>query len=240
MLAGCVAPPPAPPIPEGAPADFPLPEFGTLPDGALLFRVSPEGSTAYARVYRGGALARLGHDHVVSAEPPEGLLAVLPAEGGVSAVVGDFYAALGDLVVDDRRLRSALDFDTEPSDEDRDGTRRNMLAALNAAEHPWLRIRVDLTLPQTAGAASRRDSMPESTAGGEQSIPADVQVTLAGVSRGYRTDVVVRVDGQQVFGRGNLQILQSDFDIETFSVMGGALTVQDRIDLSFAIMAVRR
>lgn len=53
--------------------------------------------------------------------------------------------------------------------------------------------------------------------------------------------IPARIDSgaERIEVSGSFAINQSDFGIEPFSVLGGALTVQDRVDLSFAIRGAR-
>src|SRR5258708_37617601 len=85
-LAGC-----APPVRERAPAaappaDFPEAHYQeVLAQGRPVFRVDPRESLVALEVRRGGALARLGHDHVVASHEVGGYVA--PDAGGADLYV---------------------------------------------------------------------------------------------------------------------------------------------------------
>jgi polyisoprenoid-binding protein YceI len=65
------------------------------------------------------------------------------------------------------------------------------------------------------------------------------ELSVHGVTRPLRIPAKVDSGAERVEVSGSFAINQSDFGIEPFSVLGGALAVQDRVDLSFAIRAAR-
>ena len=67
----------------------------------------------------------------------------------------------------------------------------------------------------------------------------EAEVSLHGVTRPMRIPAKIDSGGERIDVSGSFAINQTDFGIEPFSVLGGALAVQDRIDLSFAIRATR-
>jgi hypothetical protein len=50
----------------------------------------------------------------------------------------------------------------------------------------------------------------------------------------------VRIDDAQLDIAGRLELNQTDFGITPFSILGGAIAVQDRLGLSFRIRARRQ
>src|ERR1044071_8010557 len=82
---GAQVPPAAPP---GAPSAGPGLDAAyhreAAGGGASVYRVEPGDSLVVVRVYRGGRLAKLGHDHVVSSKDVRGFI---DADQGR----GDFY-----------------------------------------------------------------------------------------------------------------------------------------------------
>lgn len=224
-LAGCVAPPPAPPVPEGAPADFPVSDYRISKGDERVYAVDPRDSLLQAYVFRSGALARLGHDHVVAARNLGGFAALSPRGSGMTGVRADLYAALGGMTVDEPELRQAAGFTTEPADEDREGTRRNMLASLEAAAYPFVTVAIDAVWP-TADAID-----------GEGVVSA--RIRLHGIERTIDVPVTVISNDQSLSVSGAFDISQRRFGIEPFSVMGGALAVADTLELRFSIRARR-
>lgn len=231
LLAGCVTPPPAPPAPEGAPRDFPSIDLDGLTSQAEVYVADASTSTLRAKVYRSGALARLGHDHVLDARQLGGVIWIDTVRSGERAVRAELYLGLANMVVDDPQSRAEESFETEPDDEAREGTRRNMLASLNAATHPFARVELEALLSASV--------LPLLDSGNEVAVPATATVRVAGGMHELAVSVLVTVRDGVLTGAGEFQIRHTDFGIEPFSVMGGALSVKDEIDLTFRVEARR-
>lgn len=225
LLASCVAPPPAPDAPEGAPPDFPTIDRSELSRDAEAWAVDPEQSSIRALVYRGGALARLGHDHVLDARDVGGRLWIDAPLSGTRQVRGDFYVALTSFEVDAAASRAEVGFDTEPDAEDKDGTRRNMLASMKAAANPYARVLLSADAPADMSGAQ---------------VDADVTVRLGGGEHSQVVPIDIEASGDTLTGSGTLPLKHADLGIEPFSVMGGALAVKGEIEIRFRIVANRR
>jgi polyisoprenoid-binding protein YceI len=65
------------------------------------------------------------------------------------------------------------------------------------------------------------------------------ELSLHGVTRPLRIPAKIDRGAERIEVGGSFAINQTDFGIEPFSVFGGALAVQDRVDLSFTIRATR-
>ena len=213
LASGCAQVPPR--EPPGAPAGAPDLDTAyyreTAERGASVYRVEPGDSLVAVRVHRGGRLAKLGHDHVVSSREPHGFV---DADKGRA----DFYVAVAGLAVDDPAERAAAGFESTPSESDIAGTRSNMLEkVLEAERFPFVVLRVRAV---------------------EQGS-AQAELSLHGVTRALRFPAKIAVGANRIVVSGSFPINQTDFGIEPFSVLGGALTVQDRVDLSFEIRAAR-
>ena len=161
-------------------------------------------------VRRGGPLARLGHDHVVAARTIEGR--VDPAANRAS-----LRFRLDALTVDEAPLRQQAGLDTQPGEDAIAGTRRNMLTkVLDAERFPWVDVAIER--PATGG-------------------PLATTITLHGVTRRYQVPATVVADGGAVRATGSLTLRQTDFGLVPFSVLGGAMAVQDALELRFDIVA---
>jgi polyisoprenoid-binding protein YceI len=66
-----------------------------------------------------------------------------------------------------------------------------------------------------------------------------VTITLHGTSRTMRVPVQIDVGADEVRVDGGLSLRQTDFGIKPLSVLGGAVQVQDLVDLRFRIRALR-
>jgi len=161
-------------------------------------------------VRRGGPLARLGHDHVVAARTVEGR--VDPAANRAS-----LRFRLDALTVDEAPLRQQAGLDTQPSADAIAGTRRNMLTrVLDAERFPWVDVAIER--PAVGGALA-------------------TSVTLHGVTRRYQVPATVVAEGGTVRASGSMSLRQTDFGLVPFSVLGGAMAVQDVLELRFDIVA---
>jgi hypothetical protein len=214
LIAACTSQPPGPgPAATAAPPEFPSSFYRlAATQGARVLAIDPADSLVVIEVFRGGSLARLGHDHVVASHDVRGFVA--PGLGRA-----DLYVPLDRLAIDEPRLRADARFDSQPSDEDIAGTRRNMLRALDADAHPFALI----------GVAGAND------ASGETEMR--VAITLRGVERTFQVPVRVEAVGDGVAASGRLTVKQTDFGIAPLSVLGGAIQVQDQVSLRFDIRA---
>lgn len=209
---GAPLPPPAasaPAVPEG--------EAGAALAGE--YELDPARSMLAVLVRRGGSLARLGHDHVVSHPALQGRLR-LPAAGPGPAE-GEITLALHGLVVDDPVLRERYALDTQPSQAAIEGTRQNMLQrVLEADAFPLAQVR--LQAPARPGAEVL------------------AEISLHGVTRRLPVAVDWTVRDGELRARGRLALLQTDFRMQPLAVLGGAIRVEDRLDLEFDLLARRR
>lgn len=219
LMAACAplvreaAPQPEPALGQ-APADFPRADYEQMTArGQAVYRIDPARSLVAITVRRGGSLARLGHDHVVASHGIQGYIA--PQKGRA-----DLYVPLGELSVDELALRAEAGLDTQPSESDIAGTRANMLDKVLATQQfPFALIRVN-------GAEPRLTSGPLAAA-----------ITLHGVTRVVEVPARTETGGDAMRITGSLEFKQSDFGIAPFSILGGAIQVQDRLELRFKIQA---
>ncbi|WP_229507153.1 YceI family protein [Pseudoduganella rivuli] len=164
-------------------------------------------------VRRGGALARLGHDHVVAARVLNGW--AYPGKGPEPARAV-FSFRLDAMVVDDDALRTQAGLTNTPPADAIAGTRHNMLVkVLEAERYPEVLVQAE-----------------QSSAG---ALNADI--TLHGVTRRYTIPARIGQDAGGIAASGQFTLKQSDFGITPFAVLGGALAVQDTLELRFAIRA---
>ncbi len=169
--------------------------------------VAAEGDELRILAFRGGTAARLGHNHVLRAG---GLRVAWSAAGPVLGF------RLDALEIDPPALRARLGpaFASAVDDAAREGTRVNLLKALDASTHPDVVVR---TLQQV-GEGERR--------------AIEAEITLHGVTR--RQWFVVDVEGRRA--RGEVVVRQSAFGIQPFTVLGGLLAVQDALVVQFELV----
>lgn len=188
--------------------------------GAQVYTVNAAASHIHILVYRGGTLARLGHNHIVTSRSIEGRAWVHPSfeRSGFELTV-----PVESLIVDDPREREAhgKDFPAGISQKDIEGTKRNMLRAevLDAKQFPTIALRT------------------ARVSGSVESPVVTARITLKGVTKDVSIPVELAVDAGHLTATGTLDILQTDFGIKPFSIALGALEVQDRLHLEFLIAA---
>ncbi|PHV06323.1 hypothetical protein CSQ96_15915 [Janthinobacterium sp. BJB412] len=190
--------------------------------GQQVLSIAPGRSLIAVTVRRGGAFARFGHDHVVASRAVSGLVA--PAAG-----LADFSFRLDQLSVDETELRNQAGLDTQPSADAIAGTRHNMLVkVLDAERYPLVKVHVERGA--AAGAASNADANAD--------VPLAVSITLHGVSRTLTIPVRIERERNTLRASGTARFKQSDFGIVPYSLMGGALAVQDQLELRFELVAL--
>src|SRR5690348_10758175 len=122
LLSGCPLPPRAPrPAPPPAVPSAPAPHVGTP------YEILPQSSLLTILVYRGGALASAGHNHVIASHDLSGTIYVPPELLQSSFEV---HVPVATLTVDEAALRAqqpAAEFPADVSESAKEGTRRNML-----------------------------------------------------------------------------------------------------------------
>jgi len=209
MLEGCapLAPKRAS-APAALPADFPEDHYReALAQGKPVFRIDPAESLVAIEVRRSGSLARLGHDHVIASHDVVGYVA--PDEGRA-----DLYVALERLAVDEPALRAEAGFDPQPAESDIEGTRANMLEkVLETEKFPFALVRV-------SGVDARQ---------GE--VTLSVAITLHGSTRTLQAPARIDANAGEMRVTGRLSFDQTDFGITPYSLLGGAIAVQNRVDL---------
>ena len=194
------------------PADFPEAHYRhAMTLGKKILRVDSAQSLVVIEVRRAGSLARLGHDHVVASHNVTGYVSV---EEGLA----DFYVPLARLAVDEPALRAEAGFGTHPSPDDIEGTRHNMLVKTLDVEHfPFAVIHA------TWADANRRT--------------LKVSITLHGVTRTYEVPAQMKTVQNGIVVDGKMSFNQTEFGITPLSILGGAIQVQDKVDLRFHIFA---
>jgi hypothetical protein len=217
LVSACVSSVPQPAHDkQSVAAEFPQTHYvEAIEHGDAIFRVDPALTLVVMEVRRSGALARLGHDHVVASHDVQGYIA--PDDGR-----SDLYVELERLVVDEPDLRAEAGLDTQPSAAFIAGTRQNMLEkVLEFERHPFALISVRAIDPDNGGSR------------------LNVSVTLHGVARSMQVPVEIAKTADEIDVSGRLTLIQSEFGIAPFSILGGAIAVQDAVNVRFRIRARR-
>jgi polyisoprenoid-binding protein YceI len=198
-------------------------EYQSLVGSGTVYAVDSAASKVRIYTFRAGAAARLGHNHVLSAPRFEGYV-LLPSQQAADARF-ELRVPLDELAVDDpaARAETAGNFAGDRSAADIAGTRANMLGerGLDAARFPQMRLR----------SVAIEGDWPV--------LVAQVEVTLHGVSRTQPVMLRVERSAATLKVGGTLVLRQSDFGIVPFSALGGLLSVQDAVAVSFELTAAR-
>lgn len=168
--------------------------------------IDSEHSLIVATVRRGGVLARLGHDHVVASHAITGTVSP-------GANRAEFTFRLDEMKIDEAALRRIAGLEKQPSADAIEGTRHNMLTkVLDAERYPLVQVSAERGAPGQ---------------------PLQVAITLHGVTRKLAIPAELREENGAIAVRGTVRLKQTDFGLTPFSVMAGALAVQDEMELRF-------
>ena len=219
-LAGCQTSPPtsnAPtteaPVPTPAPAQ-------PVAAGAHEYTVVAEESLLQILVYRGGAMARLGHNHVIASHHLSGTVSVTddPVQSRF-----DIRIPVNELAIDEPAMRETAGPDFPPGvpQSARDGTRKNMLseALLDGAKYPDIRLRAT-----------------DVAAAGE-GFDVGVEITIKDQVHAVRVPVTIERKEDAMVARGEFPLKQSELGFRPFSVAMGTLVVLDEMRIRFDITA---
>ena len=208
----------APQNPQGAVPSLELP----LPGRA--YQIDVNRSELRILVYRAGPLARFGHNHVMVNRAVRG--AVSFAKTGAS--VFWLKVPVAGFVVDDAQARreEGPDFAGEIPDDAKSGTLHNMLSApvLDADEFPVITVK-------GAATAGARDAT------GAGQLVATVAISIAGHESKIDVPFVLESDSDHLSAAGSVDLRQSALGLTPYSLMLGALQVQDAMTIKFRIVA---
>lgn len=198
--------------PAKVPADFPDSEYRrAATNGANILLIDTKHSLVTIIVHRGGMLARLGHDHVVASHDVNGWV-------DMDSGRADLYVPLEKLSVDEASLRAEAKLTTQPSAGAIEGTRNNMLEkVLESVRYPFALIHINRMAIDSSHMA--------------------VTITLHGSSRLFEIPVNLTRTAENFTFNGQLSFKQTDFGLTPFSILGGALQVEDQLDFQFNIIA---
>jgi len=219
LLAGC----PPHPVSPGKPPGEAIPAAGARPAPQLgrPYDVVAGESLLRILVYRGGPLAKAGHNHVIASHDLAGTIYV--PEDATRATF-EIRMPLAGLTVDEASLRAQEggDFSAAVPDSARDGTRRNMLgeALLNAQLFPEIVL--------------RSESIGRNASGGlEAHVRAEVRQSPHSIAVPFQYEL----EPGQLIVSGELPLRQTDLGLTPFSALLGALQVEDEMRLKFRLVA---
>ena len=208
-----------PPAPGQPPVAAGMPSRPSVP-GAVVYGIDSEHSDLHVLVYRGGPMARLGHNHVVSSRNVSGWVWLHPS---LERSGFDIVLPVASLIVDDpdSRREEGADFEGDVPSDAREGTYANMLRAevLDGEHFP----RVTLKSSKVGGSLPR----PVVTA----------EISVKAMTRSVEIPVQTAVDGRSLIVSGEFALKQTEFGMTPFSVALGALRVEDELRIKFKLRA---
>jgi polyisoprenoid-binding protein YceI len=201
-----------------------LPSVGTSDlRGTTLYSIDSAASDVQIHVFRGGKLARLGHNHVMTSNNVTGRVWM---HTSIERSGFEIELPVAQLIVDDGAARASAgsDFPGEISADDREGTKKNMLRTevLDGERYPTIALR------------SVRIS------GSLQSAQVIARITIKDVSRDVTVPTSIAIDAGRLSATGEFDIEQTRFGIKPFSIGLGALEVLDRLHIKFKIVAAKQ
>ena len=233
LLAACTAPGPrhaTPQNPGESPAAPPL--HGTV------YRIDESRSELRILVYRAGPLAHLGHNHVIVNRSIHGMVNLAETAQETEFSMEVPAAAF---VVDDAQARSeeGPDFAAAVPDEAKSGTLHNMLSTslLDAEEFPTITVKSIAVAgapgaPGALGTLGTRSDMQEAG-----TLTVTVAITVAGHESRVDVPFTLRRDSDHLSAVGSLELRQTALGLTPYSLMLGALQVQDAMTVKFNIVA---
>jgi hypothetical protein len=198
------------------PDQFPIERYTTT-NSTSVFRVDSLQSQVLVTVRRGGLMAKLGHDHIVSSRQLQGFILMDQDNQRCHA---DFYIPVHLMEVDNPQLRAQAQMQTTPSARDIAGTRINMLKSVDAKQFPFVQLR----------SADCSEIFTNS------SVAAEIQ--LHGVIQERQIDLNWHRDTTGVLtAQSTFSLLQTDFNIAPFAIMNGLIKVEDKLEITVQLIA---
>jgi hypothetical protein len=260
-LVGCPTPPRVPPpAKESPPSILPQPLHLGRP-----YDVVASESLLTIRVYRGGPLAKAGHNHVIASHALRGSLYV-PVDLTQSTL--EIHMPVTELTVDEEELRASEhsdDFPPDVPDSAKDGTRHNMLspALLDGDQYPEIVLRSE-RLERVSDDGANGSGGPDGSSGangvnalngpvgprrpgGSSSVSvsdgpnahwlAHIQVTVRDKTNTVIVPVHFEQHADEIEVSGIFPLKQTDLGLVPFSALLGALQVVDEMKIRFHIVA---
>jgi hypothetical protein len=217
-LASCAAQRPRPVTPQAP--NPPSASLQSLP-AAGTYPIDSSRSELRVLVYRAGPLANLGHNHVLVNHSIKGSVHLADSLASSSFSLS---VPAADFVVDDSEARrqEGSDFPGDIPQDAKEGTAHNMLSAalLNATEFPTIAVKsVTIGDPQ-----------------GQPTVSA--LIAIAGHESTVSAPFTLQGDTHHFTAVGTFELRQTSIGLKPYSLFGGALQVQDAMQIKLSIVAL--
>lgn len=171
-------------------------------------------------VYRAGALASLGHNHVILNRSVTGSINVA---ANLSASSFSLRAPVAAFIIDDSQARAeeGTDFPGDISDEAKTGTFNNLTgpAILNSIQYPIISVQSTRLQPS------------------QGTVVAIVAVNVAGHESTLTVPFVLERETYGLSASASFEVRQSAVGLTPFSLMLGALAVRDALQVKLKVTA---
>jgi len=188
-----------------------------LPDGRP-YIVDPAASSLRIILGTEGALAALGHPHVIGGSVIGGTVVIAnPWQDSAFRL----EVPVAELVVDQAAWRAAEGLDPDVPESAIRATRENMLSdsQLNVASYPLIELSsIEITGP-------------------EWQPDVRFRVTIAGQTSVHTVPIALNWDENQLTATGKLLTRFSDLGLTPYSAFGGGLRVADELRIRFRVKA---
>lgn len=187
----------------------------------VAYTLVPEQSQVTVILRREGALSVLAHDHVLVGRLLNATLNVALTD--LERSTADLSVRVAELIVDAPADRQAAGLADTLEEDSREEIRQTMLSdeGLDAARFPEIHMR----LLRARGAPSEAD--------------LNVMLRIHGVEKTYSIFATVLPQGERIRIRGTFELLQSDHGIQPYTALLGAIAVEDRVTVTFDLVAER-
>ncbi len=181
--------------------------------------VDTQASEIRLLVYRDGPMARVGHNHVMAGQI-KGEVSVSDTAAASSFSI-EIPVASFEVDAPALRAEEGEDFAATVSDQARKGTRDNMLGAdvLDAAHYPLIHIESTTLL------------------GPRWNPDVSARITVRGKTSVVRFPAAVFEHNDTLTVIAAFRVLQTDLGMTPYSILGGAVTVRDAIDIRVRLVA---
>ncbi len=173
--------------------------------------------------YKGGAFSAAGHNHVIASHNLTGKVYV---HEDIAHCAFDLVMPVTLLEVDEANLRAqeGEDFKAEVPDSAKEGTRKNLLgeSLLDGEHYPGIEL------------------SSTTIEGTRESMRATVRVKVKDQEHDIQVPVAVKYEGDHLTASGEFTVKQSELGLKPFSVLGGALQVQDQMKVKFSVLAAKK
>jgi polyisoprenoid-binding protein YceI len=176
--------------------------------------------------FRGGTLAKVGHNHVIASHDLRGTIYV---PGDALRTTFEVQIPVAGMTIDEPQLREkeGPDFPPDVPDSAKQGTRHNMLseALLDADRYPDIQIAAE-SIEADGGESSATTAH----------VKVHAEITVRGQAHPLLVPALYELRDDRVVVSGELPVKQTDLGLTPFSALLGALQVEDEMRVKFTIV----